>query len=93
MIPDGERLVLANAVWNFCLQEQSLNRKSIGQITGHFGIVQGAFAELTDVPFTDINSYGQNRKMGVRRRSLHLDNGTVDGMQHGNVMDVIFMAF
>ena len=56
------------------------------QITGHFGIVQGIFAELTDVPFTGYEIHmGQTEKLGDTRDLLHLDNGTVDGMQHGNV--------
>ena len=56
------------------------------QITGHFGIVQGIFAELTDVPFTGYEIHmGQTEKLGDTRDLLHLDNGTVDGMQHGHV--------
>lgn len=56
------------------------------QITGHFGIVQGAFAELTDVPFAGYEIHmGKTECMGEREPLLHLDSGTADGMQHGNV--------
>ena len=56
------------------------------QITGHFGIVQGAFAELTDVPFAGYEIHmGKTECMGETEPLLHLDSGTADGMQHGNV--------
>ena len=63
------------------------------QITGHFGIVQGAFAELTDVPFAGYEIHmGKTECMGETEPLLHLDSGTADGMQHGNVYGIFDQA-
>ena len=56
------------------------------QITGHFRTVGGAFAELSDVPFTGYEIHmGRTECVGETEALLQLDNGTADGMQHGNV--------
>ena len=56
------------------------------QITGRFGMVQGTFSELSDMPFTGYEIHmGRTEYIGEQTELLHLDNGTTDGLQCGNV--------